>query len=125
MKNDNYKLYQSRKEPHTLSKLKTDSQLATYPSIREIKNEKTIRDLVRELKALGDDYVLISWISPPYGRIVGYGLYLKKEAESLVERSNDKNWGFPKVGRIYSTERLEDILKKSGVIGLHYEVIKN
>lgn len=82
---DNYKLDKQRKEPKSLSKLKY-GELPTYPPIRTITNSKIIESLIGKLSSLGKGYVVMSWISPPFGRVVGYGIYNEDYAHSLSEK---------------------------------------
>ena len=105
----NYELYKNRIEPVVLSRLVSDRlNLIYYPSLREIKDKNILNGLIKELKKYGRDYVIISWISPPYGRIVGYGLYQTKEAKQILEKSQKEKWGFPRIGRLYDKKNLED-----------------
>ena len=107
---DNYLLYESRKEPEVLARMMSGRALVLYPTIRDI-DGNSIRELLQELSALGSSFVLMSWVSPPYGRVVGYGMYKKNEAEAISHRSQSERWGFPQAGRIYTKKSLEDRLK--------------
>ncbi len=111
----NLELYQQRNEPEILR------QDSIYANLRTSQNLDLIRSLESILKELSNNsrekYVLASWISPPFGRIAGYGVYTKKEAQELNARSKNERWGFPRFGSIYDISRLErkiESLKSKG-----------
>jgi hypothetical protein len=70
----------------------------------------------------GGELVIASWISPPFGIILGYGVYSRKDAEMLAERSKHERWGFPRFGSVYDVKRLEERIarlsspSKSGIL---------
>ena len=107
----NYELYLARREPAVLTRLKTKEILPSYPALREINDVKVIAGLIDELNSLGGEYVLLPWISPPYGEVVGYGWYKKEEADILLKRNERQRWAFPQLGRSYDKNKLENKLK--------------
>ena len=113
MREVNDELYESRNEPRSLARLRSRHILPSYPSLRVFRDKEVIGSLIRELEEYGSEYVVVSWISPPFGKVVGYGLYKKREAEELSERSVRENWVFPQVGSIYDKRTLEGKLKES------------
>ena len=112
MVSKNYSKYSARREPDILTKLNYGKSLPHYPPIRQITDKKVLRALIGELEISGEDYVIMSWVSPADNRVIGYGLYTKEEADSITRESDIENWGFPQVGRQYSKSALEEKLKK-------------
>ncbi|MBS3121621.1 hypothetical protein J4434_01935 [Candidatus Woesearchaeota archaeon] len=60
----------------------------------------------------GIEHVIASWISPPFGIVIGYGIYTKNEAEQLSKKSQEERWGFPDFGLVYDKELLERKIEK-------------
>ena len=92
-----------------------DPATGKYLSLRTTKNLVVLEDILTQLKQKGQDYVIASWISPPFGIVQGYGVYTKKEAAEIAHQSQSERWGFPRFGAIYDQERLEkriEALKK-------------
>ena len=111
MINDNYEIYKSRREPKVLTNLRR-GDVPTYPPIRTMKDEKVIESLIKQLNSLGRNYVLMTWISPAFGRVVGYGVYSKYRAKNISERSKNEDWGFPMIGSKYNINDLERKLNR-------------
>ena len=105
---ENYILYNSRNEPEVLTRLKF-GEIPSYPSIRNIQDKEILEVILNELNHKRNK-VILSWITPPYGKIVGYGLYSRDEAKKILLKSRRENWVFPKIGRIYDTTLLEEKL---------------
>lgn len=99
----NKDLYVLRKEPAIL---RTGE---SYINLRTCEDPDILEGLEKELKSAsssGEEYVIAPWLSPPFNRIIGYGLYTKKQAKILRKRNKDENWRFPCFGRAYT---LQDI----------------
>ena len=109
----NYELYLARREPAVLTRLNYGRSLPHYPPIRQITDKKVIIILIKELERLMGHYVVMSWVSPPDNRVVGYGIYKKYEADEITNRNDEEKWDFPQVGRQYDKNKLENKLKKS------------
>lgn len=108
----NRELYDERREPLYLK----DEVTGKYIDLRTTNNAPVLRRLRDELimgnSRTGIEYVIASWISPPFGIVKGYGIYTQEEAEHLSKRSNEERWGFPDFGSIYDKERLERRIKR-------------
>ncbi|MBI4453093.1 hypothetical protein HY636_00450 [Candidatus Woesearchaeota archaeon] len=108
----NKELYEERREPPYL-KDRTTSKYINLRTTNDIDVLRRLNDeLTQEHSKTGIEYVVASWISPPFGIIKGYGVYVKGEAERLSEQSNEERWGFPDFGSIYDKERLERRIKR-------------
>lgn len=110
----NKELYKERRE---LSYLK-DKFTGKYIHLRTTNDIDVLRRLVDELHQSSKDgieYVITSWTSPPFGIVVGYGMYPRKEAEQLSERSQTERWGFPRFGLIYDVSLLEEKIKELNI----------
>lgn len=59
----------------------------------------------------GEECVIVPWISPPTGRIVGYGIYTLPEAAEIRTQSESERWGFPRFGRSYTYESVKAYFK--------------
>ncbi len=106
----NWRLYSSRTEPRILRN--TDG---SYINLRTC-DDPTVSNrleamLANYAKKSGDEHVVVPWLSPPFGRIVGYGIYTKRQARELIRMSSEEKWGFPRPGRIYDGGLLLSYLK--------------
>lgn len=108
MVSENYQIYITRREPPVLAGL-SRGEIPNYPTIREIRDRRILSSLIEELSG---ENVILSWTSPPYGKVVGYGVYSRGEAAELLQRSKRECWGFPRIGRLYDKQGLEKILRK-------------
>ncbi len=107
----NLEIFREREElPYFL-----DSSLGSYVSLRTAKNKNLLEKTLHYLKQKGPEYVLASWISPPFNKIVGYGIYTEEEAMMLSERSKTEHWGFPRFGRLYRQGDLEKKIKEKQI----------
>src|SRR3989338_1238493 len=107
-KKANIELYERRSEPADLR----DPITGKYINLRTTKDVALLEGILSDLISMGPDYVLASWISPPFGVIKGYGTYPKEEAESHAKQSQSERWGFPRFGYIYNREKLEAKIEK-------------
>jgi hypothetical protein len=108
MAESNKELFRRRIEPESLK-----GQFPNYITLRTTKDAKLLKELVSYLEnQLGKDHVIVPWLTPPHGTVVGYGVYSIEEAEILTKRSNDENWGNPEFGRIYDVHKLEDRISR-------------
>ncbi len=115
---ENLKLFKKRKEPPLLS----IENNGDYINLRTTDNVSLLQNLLIYLKQqFGADYVIASWISPPFGIVKGYGTYTKEEAQYLSELSKKERWGFPKFGSVYDKGRLEEKINK--LIGEHHDLL--
>src|SRR3989344_7769935 len=96
----NRQIYAARIEP---SVLKLGN---SYISLRACVDSKILRKLEEILENWGQNFVVLPWVSPPFGRIVGYGIYAKKDAEMLRRRAQQEEWGFPVPGLPYDLATL-------------------
>lgn len=103
----NKELYKERIEPLYLK----DKATGKYIHLRTTNDMDVLRRLHDELTQVfnetGIEHIIVSWISPPFGIVVGYGMYTRKEAEQLSEKSQKERWGFPDFGLFYDKELLE------------------
>jgi hypothetical protein len=58
----------------------------------------------------GASRIAVPWLSPPYNRIVGYGVYTREQARLLSRRSSKENWGFPRFGRSYGSKEIKKLI---------------
>lgn len=103
----NWELYEERREPTYLK----DKATGKYIHLRTTNDIDVLRRLHDELTQVsnetGIEHIIVSWISPPFGIVVGYGVYTKEEAEGLSKLSIEERWGFPDFGLFYNKELLE------------------
>ena len=109
MVSDNYEIYKGRKEPHTLTRLALGVP-PFYPPIRTLTNANIIDSLINEIRDYGNNFVVMAWITPPFGKVIGYGIYTKKEASDLLEKSKNERWSSPDLGSVYNISNLEERL---------------
>ena len=102
----NIRIYQRRIEPKCLKS--SDN----YINLRVTDNVAILVEILDELKTRGPNYVIASWISPPFGVIKGYGVYEKEEVMKLSDASKRERWGFPRFGSVVDQERLEGRIEK-------------
>jgi len=106
----NWELYSSRTEPRILKNSNGD-----YINLRACNDSAILNKLETILasyaKKSGEEHVIVPWLSPPFGRIVGYGIYAKKQAQDLIKSSREERWGFPRPGHIYNRKLLLNYLK--------------
>ena len=109
----NVDLYASRIEPAILRR--EDGQ---YHNLRTSNDPRILGELERLLSAAtterGEECVIVPWISPPTGRIVGYGIYTLREAAEIRTQSESEHWGFPRFGRSYTQELVKDFKSRLG-----------
>lgn len=96
MMKPNWRAYWSRKEP---ANVKDGSD---YIDLRTCSDLSRLRRLEQILQAHGSDTTLVSWISPPFGVIKGYGIYSRLDAARLAQRAEKEFWGYPSVGQQYN-----------------------
>ena len=74
-------------------------------NLRTCKDQEILRKLEELLQRCyqetGQEHVIVPWTTPPYGMIVGYGIYQKLEAEKIREMLK-KSRGVPRFGPSYS-----------------------
>ena len=95
----NWDLYKARVEPASVKKGEKFIDPRTSDDLERINALE--RELIKMKKTMRDP-VLVPWISPPFGRIVGYGIYSQEEANRLASLS--KEWGYPTVGEEYDLD---------------------
>jgi len=105
----NVDIYELRIEPAILKK--SDG---SYHNLRTCNDTNILGKLERLLSRVaeekGEKCVIVPWISPPTGRIVGYGIYTLHEAEKIRGLSESEQWGFPLFGRLYTYELVKTYL---------------
>lgn len=108
----NRDLFGRRIEPPSL----TDKNTKQYANLRTTKDIILLQGLLSYIQKFGTDYVVVSWISPPFGVVRGYGVYTREEAGHLAERSKKERWGFPRFGSIYDKDRLEEMVHSKPIL---------
>ena len=118
MAESNRILYEKRNEPPNLIDMKT----GRYVNLRTTEDIQLLRKVIDYIDVnFGKDYVITPWFSPPYGRIVGYGIYTREEDRLLAERCRNERWGFPRFAYFFDKEMLEERILKLGLPHI-YEV---
>lgn len=101
----NWELYQTKKETGFLRVSTRENHPPSYINLRTCRDKRILGRLEQLLKKLlrerGEEYVIVPWISAPFGAVRGYGVYTRKEAEEYGKLSKAERWGFPRFGRIY------------------------
>ena len=110
-KKSDMELYESRTEP---SFLKTRKAYINLRTCKDLQTLAKTQDFLKNLSESKDgEYVLLAWLSPPYGLIVGYGAYPIQEARQITNRyKKEEGWTFPQPGRIYDRQVIEERGKK-------------
>lgn len=99
----NLDLFNSREEFPEL----IDSSTGKCINLRTTQDISLVENILSQLRSKGGEYVIASWLSPPFGEIEGYGIYQIREARNLSQRSKEERWGYPRFGAIYDQDRLE------------------
>jgi hypothetical protein len=106
----NVDLYESRVEPDILKRPDGSyHNLRTCTDARVLGALENLLSVTSENK--GEECVVVPWLSPPTGRIVGYGIYTLREAEEIRKQSESERWGFPRFGRSYTRETIQTYFK--------------
>jgi hypothetical protein len=96
--NNHYELYAKRTEPTCLK------NCLGYINLRECIDVSTLRKLEAELQSVGDNTVVVPWLSRPFGSIEGYGIYLRPAADKLIQQAQSEHWPDPIPGRVYDLD---------------------
>ncbi len=116
-KHEDKSAYQNRYEPPILKrliigKLMNHDLFESLKSCEDIKVLSEIEKLLTEKSEEIANPSLVPWIAPPFGKIIGYGLYSRTEAVKLSHQSYEEKWGI-KVGFYpYDLERIRQLLIK-------------
>lgn len=100
----NMVLYETRKEPDFLRPIGRNALGPIYVNLRTTEDvgllRRTLACLEGQFAREGKEHVLLTWFSEPFGRIKGYGIYTKEEAEELQRRQEEERWETPHVSYI-------------------------
>ena len=95
-----------------------DVATGKYVNLRTTKDVVLLESILTSLQSHGPQYVLASWVSPPFNIIKGYGVYIHDKAHHLAQQSSAERWGYPRFGSIIDQERLEKRIEKLRGYGL-------
>ena len=101
-----------------------DVATGKYVNLRTTKDVVLLESILTSLQSHGPQYVLASWVSPPFNIIKGYGVYIYDKAHHLAQQSSAERWGYPRFGSIFNQERLEkriEKLRRYGLPGVAYQ----